>query len=148
MATDTSTLNDLIDILDDGRNFYTDAAAKAERPEHRQLFERMVSTKTAIVTDLKSTVAASGEKPHEGGSTAGGLRQAWGELRAKLSSDTDAQYIAQLEEFEDRILHSFEGAVQDSDDAAVRGLAQKYMPEVRRDHDRMRALKQQAQRAT
>ena len=49
--------------------------------------------------------------------------------------------MAQLEEFEDRILHTFEAAVTDADDDTVRSIASKYINAVRQDHDLMRDLK-------
>ena len=56
-------------------------------------------------------------------------------------SDTQAEYVAQLEEFEDRILDEFRDAIEKTDDAGVRAIATRYMPEVRRDHDEMKSLK-------
>lgn len=145
MSHDISTMNEMIEVLDDARSFYEDAAVKVTRPELKQLFEHMTRTKTAIVNDLKNKVVTVGEKPSEHGSLAGSLRKGWGELRAKLASDTSGEYVVQLEEFEDRILHAFKDAVADSDDPEVRGIAQKYMPEITRDHDAMRDLKHRVQ---
>lgn len=139
--TDTSTLNDLINVLEDGRSFYADAATKVERADLRALFERMARTKTAIVNDLKNKVVFSGDEPSDG-SFGGSIRKSYAELKAKLVSDTEGEYVAQLEEFEDRILKEFREAIEESDDAEVKNIALKYMPEVRRDHDEMRALKE------
>jgi len=50
-------------------------------------------------------------------------------------------FVAELEQFEDRILHAFQHAAQKSEDAGVRTIAQRYMPEVSRDHAQMRDLK-------
>lgn len=138
--TDTSTLNDLIDVLEDGRNFYADAATKVERGDLKALFERMARTKTAIANDLKNKVVFSGKEPSEG-SFAGSMRKTYADMKASLVKDTQAEYVAQLEEFEDRILHEFRDAIEHTDDTEVRAIAAKYMPEVRRDHDEMKALK-------
>lgn len=138
--TDTSTLNDLIDVLEDGRNFYADAATKVERTDLKALFDRMARTKTAIANDLKNKVVFSGKEPSDG-SFAGSIRKTYAELKASLVSDTQAEYVAQLEEFEDRILDEFRDAIEKTEDPEVRAIAAKYMPEVRRDHDEMKALK-------
>jgi uncharacterized protein (TIGR02284 family) len=103
----------------------------------------MARTKGAIASDLKTQIAASGKKPPEGGTAGGTLKKAFGEFRAKLSSTPDREYIAQLEDFEDRIVDAFRDAAAESDDSGVRELATKYMPEVMRDHSQMSALKQQ-----
>ena len=64
-----------------------------------------------------------------------------------MSKHGDEKYISQLEETEDRILHAFQDALTSSDRAEVRQIAQNYLPDVRRMHDEMRALKQQVKAA-
>jgi uncharacterized protein (TIGR02284 family) len=142
MTTDTATLNDMIEVLNDGKKFYEEAAGEVKRADLSQLFGRMARTKQAIASDLRTAVVAHGASPAEGGSFAGSLRKAYAEIRTKLSSHKDYEYVVQLEEFEDRILAAFNKAVSDSDDNGVRTIAQRYMPEVTRDHNEMKSLKQ------
>lgn len=138
---DTGTLNDLIEVLNDGKAFYEEAASKA-RADLATTFQGMARTKAAIAADLAAHVATLGEKPATGGTFFGSIRKAYAEMRTAIASDQNAEYVSQLEEFEDRILHTFRGAVENSDDPAVRSIAQRYLPDVKRDHDAMRALKQ------
>jgi uncharacterized protein (TIGR02284 family) len=142
MSIDTATLNDMIEVLNDGRKFYEEAAAEVNRADLSALFKRMARTKQAIASDLRTAVVAHGAQPAEGGSFAGTLRTAYAELRTKMSSHKDYEYVVQLEEFEDRILGAFDNAVTAADDPAVRTIAERYMPEVTRDHNEMKTLKQ------
>ncbi len=142
MNMDTTTLNDLIEVLNDGKKFYEEAVGHVKRTDLKALFSRMARTKGAIADDLRTAVVANGAKPAEGGSFAGALRMAYAEVATKLSTDKDYTYIAQLEEFEDRILKAFQDAQSKSDDQGVRTIAERYMPEVARDHNEMRGLKQ------
>jgi uncharacterized protein (TIGR02284 family) len=146
VSRDTATLNDIIEVLDDGLTFYQEAATRVERPDLRNLFERMARTKQLIAEDLRAAVVADGAKPPVDGSFAGSLRKAYAEVRTALSSHKDYQYVAQLEKFEGRILRSFEDAVAESDDAVVRTIAHSHLPQVTRDHNEMRKLKGAAQR--
>jgi uncharacterized protein (TIGR02284 family) len=139
--SDTATLNDMIEVLDDGQTFYQEAATRVERPDLRKLFQRMARTKKSIAEDLRTAVVANGATPPVDGSFAGSLRKAYAEMRAALSSHKDYQYVAQLERFEDRILRSFECAVAESDDHVVRTIAHRYLPEVIRDYNEMKALR-------
>ena len=141
MSSASATLNDLIEVLEDGTKFYQEALTKVSRPDLRSLFGRMATTKAAIASDLKSAVAAKGDEPSESGSFAGSLRKAYAEARAKFSSDKDYAYIAELEQFEDRVVREFKDAAQKSDDVSVRAIAQRYLPEITRDHATMRDLK-------
>lgn len=142
MNVDTASLNDLIEVLNDGRKFYEEASIEVLRPELKSLFNRMARTKQAIASDLRTAIVANDAEPAEGGSFVGALRTAYAEVRTRLSSHKDYEYVVQLEEFEDRILHAFTNAVSASDDQAVRTIAERYMPEVTRDHGEMQTLKQ------
>jgi len=137
---DTATLNEMIEVLHDGQSFY-DEAAQHVHSDLGSVFSRMARTKANIATDLSAKVAARGDTPAEGGSFAGSIRKFYAELRTALASDKAAAYVVQLEEFEDRILAAFRKAVEESNDEGVREIAQRYMPEVTRDHNDMRALK-------
>ena len=141
-AVDTTTLNDMIEVLNDGRTFYEEAAIEVKRADLKTLFVRMARIKQSIANDLRTAVVANGAKPAESGSFAGKLRTVYAEVRAKLSSHKDDEYVTQLEEFEDRIMCAFKNAAAASDDQAVRTIANRYMPEVMRDHNEMKALKE------
>jgi len=140
--TDTATLNDMIEVLNDGKTFYEEASIEVDRADLKTLFIRMARTKQAIANDLRTAVVANDAKPAEGGSFVGKLRTAYAEVRAKLSSHKDDEYVTQLEEFEDRIMCAFKNAASTSDDQAVRTIANRYLPEVMRDHNEMKTLKQ------
>ncbi|TLY51896.1 MAG: PA2169 family four-helix-bundle protein [Gammaproteobacteria bacterium] len=143
MHTDTATLKDLVEVLNDGKKFYEEASHKVKRPELAQLFSRMATTKSAIADDLAGKIKSSGENAPKGGSFSGTLHKAYSDVRAKLSSSPDGEYVAQLEDFEDRIVHAFRDAAGSSKDADVRALANRYLPDVLRDHGEMSNLKQQ-----
>lgn len=145
MNRDTATLNDMIEVLDDGLTFYQEAATRVERPDLRNLFERMAQTKQSIAEDLRTAVVADGAKPPVDGSFAGSLRKVYAEVRTALSNQKDYQYVAQLERFEDRILRSFEDAVGESDDHIVRSIAHRHLPQLTRDHNELKTLKNKAQ---
>ncbi len=141
MNADTATLNDMIEVLDDGQTFYREAAIHVERPDLKELFERMARTKQTIAEGLRTAVVANGAKPPVDGSFAGSLRKVYAEVRAALSDHKDYEYVAQLEKFEERILRSFENAAAESDDELVQGIVHRYMPEVTRDCNEMKTLR-------
>lgn len=140
MTNKTAQLNELIEITRDGQRFYEHAREEVKDIGLQNLFSDMVLAKTEVIQALSLKVAANHEQPATGGTFAGKCRQIYADTRAMISSDEDATYIAQLEEAEDRILHAFEEALEDSE-AGVRTLLVLEMPKVRACHDRMRALK-------
>lgn len=140
-GSDTATLNEMIEVLNDGKAFYAEAAKDVTRPDLQALFSRMVATKTEIAAQLAAVVNALGETPATAGTFAGTMRKLYAELRTQMATHKNHEYVAQLEEFEDRILHTFEAAVTNSGDSTVRRIADKYMSSVQKDHDLMRDMK-------
>ncbi len=144
MAKDTTTLNHLIEVLNDGKKFYEEASTNVHRPDLKTLFAQMAKTKGAIANDLKTAVAAKDPNitlHDDEGTFVGSIRKAYSEIRTKLSTDKNYAYIAELEAFEDRILAAFRDAAEKSDDMGVRTIAQRYMPQVLSDHAQMRDMK-------
>lgn len=137
---ETATLNDLIEVLNDGKDFYEEGS-KHVHPDLAAVFQRMARTKAAIAADLSGMVVSRGEQPSDSGSFSGSIRKMYAELRTSIAQNEETAYIVQLEEFEDRILHAFQDAVEKSDDVGVREISRRYLPEVTRDHNDMRAMK-------
>ena len=104
----------------------------------------MSQSKKELISALAVKVSANNEKPADGGTMVGKLRQVYADTKAALVSDEAATYVAQLEEAEDRILHAFEEVLKDAD-PDVQALLALQMPTVRANHDRMRDLKQSMQ---
>ena len=141
MAFDTSTLRNLVEVLLDGKKFYEEALEKVNVADFKPLFSRMAQSKATIAGELNAKIVAAGESSETSGSVTGALLHGYDKLRATLSTSPDKQYVAQLEEFEDRIVSAFRDAAQNSDDAETRTLAAKYLPDVLRDHKEMSQLK-------
>jgi uncharacterized protein (TIGR02284 family) len=144
MAHDTATLNHLIEVLNDGKKFYEEASTHVQRPDLKTLFAQMATTKSAIAADLRTAVVAKDPDKAsdlDDGSFVGSIRKAYSEIRTKLSTDKNYAFIAELEAFEDRILTAFREAAEKSDDIGVRTIAQRYLPQVLRDHAQMRDMK-------
>jgi len=137
----THTLNDLIAIARDGKDFYDEAAQKVENPELRALFNRIAGVKADIVAQLSGVVRSAGGQPETTGTLVGGMQQLYGKLRATLG-DTNYGYVAELEESEDRLLKAFDEALKDNDTpVAAREAAARLLPQVRECHDVMRNRK-------
>ena len=141
MTSDAVTLRDLVEVLNDGTKFYQEAAARVALPQFQQIFRQMARTKAALADDFKTLIVASGESAPEGGTFRGAILKAYAEIAAKLSSTPNAEYVAQLEDCEDRIVSEFRAAAVSANDAAVQALIEKHMPKVLQDHEQMRALK-------
>lgn len=144
MTNTTEQLNELIEITRDGQRFYQHAHDEVKDVRLQVLFRDMSQSKSELIRALSVKVAANQDTPASGGTFVGKLRQVYADTKASLVSDTEATYVAQLEEAEDRILHAFEDALE-SAAPDVQALLTAEMPKVRANHDRMRTLKQSMQ---
>jgi len=144
MSTDNKTahsLNDLIEIARDGKDFYEEAAGKVKDAELSALFSRIAGVKAGIVTQLSRTVVATGAEPAKKGTVVGSMQQFYGKVRATLG-DTQYGYVAELEESEDRLLAAFKDALTDNDiTPAARQEITQLLPQVQETHAVMRARK-------
>lgn len=137
----TSNLKDLVELLNDGEKFYSEAATKVKIPAYANLFQRMAQQKQAIASDLSARLASHGETAPEGGTLLGSLRKFYADVRASMSSDAESIYVAQLEQTEDRILEAFRDELTQSEDMELRRIAERHYPDLKRTHDEMRDLK-------
>lgn len=136
------SLNDLIEIARDGGDFYTEAAGKVDDSELSSLFTQMATHKRDIVAGLSADVAATGGVPAEHGTIVGSMAKSYADVRAALG-DTNYEYVAQLEEAEDRMMKAFKDTLNDGDTpAAAKTAAEKYLPRVVECHNIMRSRKQ------
>lgn len=140
MTSQASVLNELIEITRDGEHFYQHAETAVHDPRLKAVFHDMALAKTQIIQALALKVAENQEHPAEGGTVSGALHQLYADTRARLASDGDATYVAQLESAEDRLLHAFEEALEEAD-PELRTVLSAVLPNVRAGHGRMSELK-------
>lgn len=138
----SSNLKDLIELLNDGEKFYAEAAAKVKIPAYANLFQRMAQQKRTIASDLSARLSMLGESTPQGGTVLGSLRKFYTDVRASMSKDSEAVYVSQLEQTEDRILEAFREELTQSEDLELRRIAERHYPDLKRTHDEMRDLKQ------
>ncbi len=140
MSKSSAQLTELIEITRDGQRFYQHAQEAVEDIQLKSLFRDMAHAKTQIIQALTVQVAANHDEPPQGGTMIGKLRQLYADTKASLSNNTDSTYVAQLEAAEDRLLHAFEDAMEESE-PELSSLLEGEMPIIRACHDRMSALK-------
>jgi uncharacterized protein (TIGR02284 family) len=134
-------LQELVQIARDNADFYESARDDVKNPALKDLFTRMAAAKRGLIQSLGARLALSGEEVPDSGTMAGNLRKMYADMRASLSKNDDAIYVAQLEEAEDRLLEHFNESLQSLDDVRMREAVSAQLPQVRACHDEMRALK-------
>lgn len=136
-----ATLDELIETLNDGIDFFGDAAELSRDAKHAQLYRDLRLEKQAIASALRAAAPLGSQVRQQEGSLMSGLRQGYTDLRARLSETPDDVYVCALEAQEDRILEAFEAAVAQSAPSPVRDIAREKLPIVRNMHKRLSRLK-------
>ena len=137
------TLNDLIETSHDGEYGFRQLAEHAEAPELQQIFLRRAEEIRASVADLRGEVAAQGGKPEDGGTASGALHRGWVAVRSVLSSSTDQALLDEAERGEDAALARYRKAAKQDLPPLVRALVDRQLQGVQRNHDQVKALRDQ-----
>lgn len=140
-STTATTLDELIEVLNDGIDFFGDAAELSRDADHAQLFRDFRQSKHDIADALRTAAPLGATVRQAEGSLPAALRQGYADLLARMAEDPDAVYIDALEAQEDRILAAFRGAVDHSAPSPVRDVAREKLSRVEHMHDRLRELK-------
>ena len=141
MTNSAAALNELIQIARDGQTFYTDVLGKIRNPSLKVVFRGLIDAKSQLIAALSEHVRVRGLAPTTRGALAGHFHQVYGDISARLVSDSDTAFVSRLEESEDRLLSAFEDAAAVPDNADVREIILRHLPRVRLCHDQMRNLK-------
>ena len=134
-------LDDLIEVLNDGINFFGDAADLSKVPLHARQFREVRADMQTIGEALRAAAPLGAPVRQQEGSLIAGLRQGWTDLRARFGDDPDDVYVLALEAQLDRVLDAFESAVAQAAPSPVRDVAREKLPHVRRMHNRLSAMK-------
>lgn len=136
----SDTLGELIEICRDGHAFYMHTAEQIEDAEVHGILLEMARVRQRLLQDFLELLEDRGEQPPKGGTLWGRMRQLYAGVRAQVSDDPERVYVFELEEAEDRLLHSFEEAMLKAA-APSRVILKRYLPLARQAHERMKNLK-------
>lgn len=140
MAELIPTLHEIAQICCDGEEFYRHAAERMQDSELREAVREVGRIRGDLCRDIHAWLRGKGAES-SGGTFYGSLHQLYTELRARFAKNGDHIYVAELEEAEDRLLHSLEEAMLTVEPPEARAVLRQYMPAARAAHERMRRLK-------
>jgi uncharacterized protein (TIGR02284 family) len=99
---------DIIQVLNSGIEFYSDAKEQVRDQRLVQLFDRMLNARRMVKERLQPFAVLEDGKREEGSAFSVEVRKVYTKVIGAISSDTDHAYISQLEEVEDKTLEEVE----------------------------------------
>ncbi|WP_049631692.1 PA2169 family four-helix-bundle protein [Cellvibrio sp. pealriver] len=136
-----TAIRDLIKVLNDGVNFYTDAKIELKGSGYESVFQEMIDVRQNALVRLQPLLYAREGDVEEGNTIEGSLRKTYADLLAKIKSSKSKTYIVQLEELEDRTLETIKKAQQEVVSIDFNIALNYILVSMQECHNRMRALK-------
>ncbi|KUM54984.1 ferritin-like domain-containing protein [Rheinheimera sp. EpRS3] len=138
---DMKHVSDIIQVLNSGIEFYSDAKDKVEDKHLVQFFDRMVTARRMVKEQLQPFAIQDDGKREEGSAFSVEARKVYTKVIGAMSSDKDHTYISQLEEVEDKTLEEFRIALKEKQPPQYEAALLQSMATMQECHDEMRALK-------
>lgn len=143
-------LNDLIETSKDGQKGFKTSAEDVKNPQLKAFFLARGEDCVSAVTELQTKVRQLGGDPETSSSVSGTLHRAWVDLKSAVTGKDEEAILNELERGEDVALKAYreaaEKAAQKNLSADVVELIQKQLTGVQRNHDQIKALRDQVRR--
>lgn len=134
-------VSDIIQVLNSGIEFYSDAKKKVEDQHLIQLFDRIINARRTVIEQLQPFAVQEEGEREEGSALSVEARKVYTKVIGAMSSDKDHTYISQLEEVEDKTLEEFRAALKQNQPPQFEAVLRQSMTTMQKCHDEMRALK-------
>lgn len=141
---ETTALKDLIKVLHDGVNFYTDAKLELKDSGYEAALQDMIGARQQALARLQPLVFVREGEVESGQTISGSLHKAYADILAMIKSNKSQVYVSQLEELEDRTLEFIRKAKEEAVSADITAALDSIHQSLRQCHDRMRSLKRTA----
>lgn len=136
-----AAIRDLIKVLNDGVNFYTDAKIELKGSGYESIFQEMIDVRQNALVRLQPLLYAREGDVESGQTFQGSLLKTYTDLLAKLKSSKSKTYIVQLEELEDRTLEYVKKAQLEVVSVDFSMALNYILVSMQECHNRMRSLK-------
>jgi uncharacterized protein (TIGR02284 family) len=138
MADQKSVVKDVVKVLHDGEKGFNDLAEHIKDPQVKAYFVKESQTRAQYASELE---AAAGLDKEEGGSAAGAMHRAWGDIKASLGGG-DHTLLETAEQGEDAAKEAYEKALKENVVGGnVRQILQTQQTHVLQSHDQVKAFR-------
>jgi uncharacterized protein (TIGR02284 family) len=137
-------LNDLIETSKDGEAGFQVCAEDAERLELKNFFSKRAQECGKAAAELQSLVVQLGGKPEDSTSVSADLHRRWVDIKSAITGKDDQAVLNECERGEDVAKKSYKNALEKDLPPEIRQVVQRQYDGVLRNHDQVKALRDQA----
>lgn len=142
-----STLNDLIETSKDGEEGFRTCAEDISDPQLKLQFANRAQSCALAVSELQELVRAFGGDPETHSSLRGTLHRRWIDIKAAITGKDDEAILNECERGEDVAVRSYRKALEKDLPPNVRSVVERQFDGVMRNHDQIKALRDQIRTA-
>ena len=137
-------LNGLVEISRDGAEGFRTCADNASDPALKAYFNDRAQSCEEAVRTLSVEVMHYGGNPDTSGTTAGGLHRTWINLKTALTEKDNLAVLEECEIGEAAAVIAYENALRQEMPDSLRALLERLYEGVKRNHERVRQLRDEA----
>ncbi|WP_339475940.1 MULTISPECIES: PA2169 family four-helix-bundle protein [unclassified Pseudomonas] len=141
-----SVLNDLIEISKDGQQGFKTCAEDIKHPELKALFVQRAADCATAAAELQAAVRSLGGDPETSTSVAGDLHRRWVDVKSMFTGQDEEAVLNEAERGEDHALKAYNEALEKiskNNLVGIRDLVERQYHGVQRNHDQVKALRNQ-----
>lgn len=140
-------LNDLIETSKDGQEGFKTCAEDIKHPELKALFAKRSADCATAAAELQAEVRKLGGDPETSTSVAGDLHRRWVDVKSMFTGKDEEAVLNEAECGEDHALKAYKEALEKITEhnlLGIRDLVERQYHGVQRNHDQVKALRNQA----
>ena len=142
-----SVLNDLIETSKDGQEGFKTCAEDIKHPELKALFAKRSADCAAAAAELQAAVRQLGGDPETSTSVAGDLHRRWVDVKSMFTGKDEEAVLNEAERGEDHALKAYKESlakIEKHQLLHIRDLVERQYHGLQRNHDQVKALRNQA----
>jgi len=136
-------LNDLIETSKDGEYGFRTCAERVQSAELRSVLNDCAQSCRQAASELQAAVVRLGGKPEEDSTVSGTMHRGWVRVKGALGGDTDLSMLEECERGEDVAKARYRDALKADLPNDIAELVRRQAEGATRNHDRLRALRDQ-----
>ena len=134
-------LNDIVNILEDGKKGYKTAAEHIEDHDLRTMFNLYAQQRADFSAQIQNEIRELGGEPESNDDTKGKMHRVWLNLRAAVTGNDKDNVIAECERGETSAIEEYEEALKEDIPEFLKSKLVKQHDEIRNNLKMIRKIK-------